>query len=380
MSQRRILFVNHASCLSGAELVLLDVAAAFQGASAFLFEDGPLRPALQKRGVTTVLPPGGASFAAIKRDGSLLRALPHVGRLARMGMRLAAAARQHDVVYANSQKAFALAAPACAVARRPLVWHLHDILSPDHFGRAQRALTIAWANRWAARVIAPSRAVADAFTTAGGRAGLLHIVPNGLDDQTGDRPVPLRDSLGLQSPFVFGVFSRLAPWKGQDVALRALALLPEAGCIIAGDALFGEDDYKNSLLALADTLGVSDRVRFLGQRSDVPALMRTVDAVVHPSTEPEPFGRTLVEAMLARRPVIAAQAGAVPEILDEGRAGLLFPPGDSAALAAALRRVQAGTGTALLDVAEMRARTLYNAGRMQDSIRTIIAGIGAGTP
>ena len=371
----RVLFVNHASRAAGAELILLDVVQAFQGASAFLFEDGPLRPALAARGVTPIWPSKDAGFASIKRDRSLLRALPHLGGLVKMALRIAAVARRHQVVYANSQKAFALAAPAAALARRPLIWHLHDILSPAHFGKGQRRLTVALANRWAARVIVPSHAAAAAFVAAGGIRERLRIIPNGLDR---DPPDDDAAECLLPHPFIFGVFSRLAPWKGQDVAIRALAELPDVGCVIAGSALFGEDEYARWLPKLAAELGVADRVRFLGQRDDVPALMTRVDAVVHPSTDPEPFGRTLVEAMLARRPVVAADAGAVPEILDGGRVGTLFTPGDAISLATALRQVRSGAGAALLDSAEARARSLYSAARMRAEIRQVVADVAPG--
>lgn len=372
----KLLFVNHASRPSGAELVLLDVVRAFPGAAAFLFEDGPLRPALEAAGVTTLLPSRASGFTSIKRDRSLLRALPHVAGLGRMTLGLAATARRFDALYANSQKAFVLGAPAAFLARRKLIWHLHDILSTEHFARAQIRLTITLANRLAARVIVPSRAAAAAFVRAGGRDQLLRIVANGLDAPPSPDPAPRL----LSQPFQFGVFSRLAPWKGQEVALRALAELPEGGCLIVGGALFGEDAYARRLHRLAAELGVAERVRFLGHRDDVPALMRSVDAVVHPSTEPEPFGRTLVEAMLARRPVIAAASGAAPEILDDGQAGLLVPPGDAAALAAALRRVAAGEAAALVDGAEHRARTLYDGGRMRREIRAVVAEVLGTTP
>ena len=372
MPAARILFVNHASRLSGAELVLLDVVKAFRGGSAFLFEDGPLRRALANLGITPILPSRPAAFASIKRDRSLWRVLPHLSGLARTALKVRTAAKQSDVVYANSQKAFALAALACASARRPLIWHLHDILSTAHFGRGQIGATICLANRFASRVIVPSQAAADAFADAGGRRSLLRVVPNGLDPPEGQRRMPARHLLGLDHHFVFGVFSRLTPWKGQAVALQALAALPDAGCIIVGGALFGEDSYANGLVQLARELGVSDRVRFFGHREDVPVLMRAVDAIVHPSMEPEPFGRTLVEAMLARRPVIAAAAGAVPEILDDGRAGMMFPPGDHRALATCLLQAQSGDAEHLIDLAERRALDLYNAERMRDAIRAVV--------
>ena len=377
MPPARVLFVNHTSRISGTELVLLDIAKAFRGASVFLFEDGPLRQALAALGVTPILPDADAALSSVTRNRRLLGALPHLGGLARMTLRLRATARRFDVVYAHSKKAFALAAPACAAARRPLIWHLHDILSADHFGHGQIALTVRLANACAARVIVPSLAAGEAFTGAGGHGALLRIVPNGLDPPTSAVRLS-RDLLDLAARFVFGVFSRLSPGKGLEVALRALAELPDAGCVIVGGALFGEDRYARSLVALAETLGVTDRVRFLGQRDDVPALMGLVDAVVHPATEPEPFGRTLVGAMLARRPIIAVEAGAAPEILDAGRVGLMFPPGDHAALASCLRQVRDGQAVALIDPAQARARDRYNADRMRSAIRGVVTEIASG--
>jgi glycosyltransferase involved in cell wall biosynthesis len=79
-------------------------------------------------------------------------------------------------------------------------------------------------------------------------------------------------------------------------------------------------------------------VHFLGFRSDVPRLMRTVDIVALTSSVPEPFGRVVVEGMLARRPVIATGVGGVPEIVTDGT-GVLVPPGDARALASALTRL-----------------------------------------
>ena len=357
-------------------MVLLDVVLGFRGGGAFLFEDGPLRAKLAQMGFMPIVPKRPSGFSGIKRDRSLLRALPHLGGLMKTLWRLRQSARKFDIVYANSQKAFVLAAPASAAARKPLIWHLHDILTPNHFGSAQIKLTVALANAFASRVIVPSKAAADAFIASGGKQKLVRIVPNGLDGTPKQGGV-YRSDLHLPCPFIIGVFSRLSPWKGQEVVLRALAELPDTGCMIVGGALFGEDDYARSLVSLAKELGVSDRVRFLGHRDNVPDLMRLVDVVVHPSTEPEPFGRTLVEAMLVRRPVVAANAGAVPEILEDGRVGIMFPPGDHAALAACLRRVERGDAFEFIGPAEERAREFYNARRMRSAIREVVAEVAA---
>lgn len=216
----------------------------------------------------------------------------------------------------------------------------------------------------------PSSAAARAFIAAGGRAELVQIVANGLDMTSG--PPLARIALGLPVGKLFGVFSRLAPWKGQHVELEALAQMPDAAYVIVGSALFGEDAYEARLCAQAADPALAGRVHFLGQRSDVGVLMQAVDAVVHPSIHPEPFGRTLVEAMRMGRPVIATDAGASAEILEEGRAGTLVPPGDAPALAAALRHAFQQPDPAQLIYAEARARTVYGAAAMQAALAAII--------
>ena len=90
---------------------------------------------------------------------------------------------------------------------------------------------------------------------------------------------------------------------------------------------------------------MAKRVHFLGQRDDVAALMRAVDFVVHPSTSPEPFARTLIEAMLAGHAPIASECGGVPELIESERTGYLFPPGDVRALRSLLERLTAAPDT-----------------------------------
>lgn len=378
MTGARVMFVNHTSTVSGAELILADAVQPWAGATAFLFEDGPLNRTLAARGLAVTRARRGGDLTTLRRDSSPLRAAPLMARLAALTGEVAACARRHDVVYANSQKAFVLAALATALVRRPLIWHLHDIIDSDHFGALQRRLQITLANARAARVIVPSTAAARAFVAAGGDARIVRVVANGLDVTPDPRPRPvLRQALGLPQAPLVGVFSRLAPWKGQHIVLAALAELPGVHAVVAGAPLFGESAYLRELQAQAVALDIADRVHFLGQRDDVPLLMQAVDAVVHPSIHPEPFGRTLVEAMLGGTPVVATRTGAAAEILEDGRAGILVPPADSAALVAALAALLADPATAAQQVthARDRARSHYGVARMRSEIAALIDGV-----
>jgi glycosyltransferase involved in cell wall biosynthesis len=373
MTWPHVLFVSHMGAISGAEQVLIDVASDWPQANAFLFQAGPLADRLQSKHLTVTIPADGADLSSIRRDRSALSAIGRIGPLIGLIRAIARDARSADVVYANSQKAFTLSALAGLITRRPLVWHLHDIMDAAHFGAMQRRMQIALANRFADAVIVPSEATAAAFHAAGGRTERVTVVANGRDLVPLDADkATLRSRLDLPTGPLVGVFSRLAPWKGQDVLIEALGRVPDVRAIIVGSAMFGETDFEARLQAQVERLGLGDRIRFLGRREDVAPLMQAVDAVIHPSVDPEPFGLTLVEAMALGTPVIASATGAISEILADGRFSYLVPPGDVAALATMLASVIASPNAAMIAAARERARTLYSVSTMQTAIRAII--------
>lgn len=349
----KVLFVDQSGQLGGAELSLVDIAHAYSDDSeVVLFEDGPFRKILELHNISVNVLKGSATLGAVRREsagGLGVRALPGIALLA---LRLAIRARRFDLLYPNTQKALVVAAIAGILARRPVIWHLRDILSPEHFSTPVRRLVILICNFMIARVIANSRASAEAFVEAGGDIRKVRVIHDGLDtalfiSKAGTGRPELRQELVGDAPLV-GLFSRLSPWKGQEVLLRALAELPKVHAFIVGEAMFGEHEYGRQIRALARDLGVENRVHFLGFRSDIPQLMRTVDIVLHTSTAAEPLGRVIVEGMLADRPVVATAAGGALEIIEDGRTGLFVPPGDPVALTVAISR--------LLDSPRLRER------------------------
>jgi glycosyltransferase involved in cell wall biosynthesis len=134
---------------------------------------------------------------------------------------------------------------------------------------------------------------------------------------------------------------RLTRWKGQGVFLDALASLRDLPLV---GVLVGEGGMRAELETRARDLGVADRVRFPGSRRDIPALFAAADLAVSASTEPEAFGRVTIEAMAMETPVVATAHGGSLETVLPGRTGWLVPPGDAAALAAAIRRAVADPG------------------------------------
>jgi glycosyltransferase involved in cell wall biosynthesis len=340
----RVLFLDHVGVLGGAELALVDVVLAYRETSTvLLFADGPFRERLVREGIRVEVIDGNKALQGVRRETRWpgVRASWQAMALA---MRITRLARTHDFIHANSQKAFVIGCLAGALARRPVIWDLNDLLIPEHFSRTNIWFDVVLANHLAARVIANSQASAKALVAQGGRVDKVRVVYNGISsapfDRVSDRELAtVASELGLGRVPTIGVFGRLAEWKGQHIALKALAHIPRAHLLLVGDALFGEQRYATALRRQASDLGVADRVHFLGFRSDVPRLMRFVDIVLHTSTAPEPFGRVIVEGMLARRPVVATRAGGVEEIIRDGETGVMVSPGDHEALAAALRQL-----------------------------------------
>ncbi|HQT85806.1 MAG: glycosyl transferase [Acidiphilium sp. 37-64-53] len=196
------------------------------------------------------------------------------------------------------------------------------------------------------RVIAISTFIAD-LVRARHHIGddKLRIVPGGVDPArfdpdaiNGGRVERLARAWRLPdgAPTIM-LPARLTAWKGQQVMIAALAKLRhrDAILILVGSAQ-GRDAYLKSLSHLAQSLDVAKRVLFAGDCADMPAAYKLADVVVNASTDPEAFGRTIVEAQAMRRLVIATDHGAARETIRANETGWRVPPNDPAALAAAI--------------------------------------------
>ncbi len=340
----KILFLDQSGNLGGAELCLLDIVRPYcDRALVGLFTDGPFKNLLEQHQISVQVLSDRAIHVRkqshwLQGLGSLRQLLPIVAKVVNLSY-------HYDLIYANTQKALVVGALASVLSRRPLIYHLHDILSTDHFSSSNLRLAVTLANQFATRVIATSEAARDAFIAAGGEAVRTTVIYNGFDPASYQCPVhvdQVRTQFGWpEDRFVVGHFSRLSPWKGQHILLEALARCPEeVTAVFVGDALYGEQNYVQELHQQVKQLGLQQRVQFLGFRPDVVALMHACDAIVHTSTAPEPLGRVVVEAMLSGRPVIAAQAGGMTELVESGRTGWLIHPGDANALAEAIVHCQ----------------------------------------
>lgn len=333
----KVLFLDQTGKLAGAERVLLDLVKPYKTECLIgLFEDGPFRELLEKQNTpVTIL---ASKPIEVRRESSLLQGLSSLGKFFPLLLKVIKLSRDYDVIYANTPKAMVIGALASAFSNRPFVYHLHDILTPEHFSSTNRRLIVTLANRFASKVIAVSQAAQNAFIAAGGKAELVQVIYNGFEADKFQGFETERDSvreeLGFTDKFIVGHFCRLSPWKGQDVLLEALSHCPDdIVAVFVGDALFGEEEYATQLKEQVTKLNLVSRVKFLGFRRDVPRLMTGCDLVAHTSTAPEPASRVLVETMLAGKPLVASRNGGTTELVQEDKMGWLFPSGDATALA-----------------------------------------------
>ena len=380
-----ILFVDQSGQPGGAELCLGDIAAHERGRSrVLLFSRGPFVEMLQARGVSVSVLQAPQRLADVRKGAGMAAYLRAVPELAGFLWALRKEIRVADLVYFNTAKALLHGVVAGIGFRTPSVFHLHDLLTPEHFSRLNIRLITCAANRTRG-VIANSPATAEAFQKAGGKVP-VHVIPNGFD-LSRFAPLPQAEVLAARGEFSAGsapvaaVFGRIARWKGQDLLLRAASGIPGLRVWIVGEALFTGDDrrYAGELKALASSPALAGRVDFLGHRDDVPRLMQAADVIVHTSVAPEPFGRVVAEGMLSGRAVIASRAGGPLEMIRTGETGWLFAPGDAGDLASVLRQVLAlpDCGRATGRQASEEAGSRYSLSSVLEQTNRVLSGLSS---
>jgi len=324
-----------------------------------LGEDGPLAEDARKLGVQVAMAPfphalarlGDARTRPLAMLGHLLQA---TGATIRYKTRLARILEsiQPDIIHTNGFKMHLLGA---WTRRRgtPLVWHIHDYVSTRSFmsrllSLSRSACSVAVANSKSVaadlRTLLPNLPIVPIYNAV----DLERFSPSGMK-------LDLDALSGLEQPAAPGVVrvglvATFARWKGHKVFLRALARLSSdiqiRGYIIGGPIYQtnGSQWSRAELEEELDRLGLRGRVGFTGFVSDAAAAMRSLDIVVHASTDPEPFGMVIIEGVACGRAVVASQAGGAAELFQEGENALGHQPGDADGLARQILRLALDTG------------------------------------
>ena len=326
--------------------------------------------ALQASGVETVVfvPKDGEGWLERQLDGSGVTVdYCHIERpLSPASARaLAGAFRRHRIAVAHSHE-FSMGvygAWASWLAGIPHVVTMHG--GRYYAERLRRRLALRAAVAVSADTIAVSTTCArDMSRTLVIRQSRIKMIPNGVRFVPPQR-VTLRHELGLRTgDRLIVALGNLYPVKGHAHLIEALALLTDRHPAVHV-AIGGRGDLADRLMDRARAHGLQARVHLLGLRADVAAVLAAADVFALPSLS-EAMPLALLEAMFANRPIVASDVGDVRIVLDEGRAGVLVPPGDATALAAALDRLLADAveAHALGERAGRRARADYDLSRM----------------
>lgn len=328
-SPRTILFLDHAEALGGAEFSLLTLLSRLnrnQWLPLVACPHGALSEQLETQGITVFpvsMPRLRRSFGQI---GSRVIAARDIQKIIHT--------EKADAVYANTVRSAFYGAVAAIFTGRPLIWHMRDFWTTEAepaFKAGDRVSKV-FLGLLSSRVIANSQAVAGQLPFQ----NKISVIHNGIEISNFDG---FADK-GEDGPQVIGMAGRLRPWKGQDRFLRVAAMvhrrLPRTAFVIVGGMPFGKtENALENLHKLASDLGIREAVRLTGHLPDIRPALAGMDIFVHPG-EPEPFGRVIIEAMAAAKPVVAFAHGALPEIVVNGETGLLVAPGDENGLADAV--------------------------------------------
>jgi glycosyltransferase involved in cell wall biosynthesis len=351
--------------LGGSEIALIGMLTAIRSIrpdwrfQLLLPGDGPLRTRAEQAGLSCTSVPMPAALSRLGESSAVQRGWT-LGASVALGTRLCAggaalpayerklrdalARFEPDVLHTNGLKAHVLGARLRS-PRTTLVWHLHEYVSRR---RVTRWLMRRYASRCDA-IVANSASVARDVQQSLEPGPAIHIVPNAVDPAVfaPDGPRLDLDRLAGLPPAPSGVIrvglvAAFARWKGHEIFLEALRHAPSAvrGYIIGGPLYDTSNSQytERDLHQMIESHGVAGRVGLTGFADAAPAF-RALDVVVHASTEPEPFGLVIAEAMACGRAVITTGSGGAAELIEAEHDALIAAPGDAPALAAAIARL-----------------------------------------
>jgi glycosyltransferase involved in cell wall biosynthesis len=297
-------------------------------------------------------------------------------RRARQQLKRLLQQEKFDVVVTHSCWSQAIFGRVVKEAGLPLVFWLHDAARGRH-----------WLERWAKRTV-PDLCLCNSKFTATTLTNLYPTVvfevvyPPHAPTKTNSaatRSTIRKEFKTAEDAVVIVQVSRMEEWKGHVLHLEALALLrhlPHWICWqVGGVQRKSEERYLSALKKMSVTYGIEDRIRFLGSRTDVEALLSAADIHCQPNIGPEPFGLAFIEALLSSLPVVTTGIGGATEIVDD-TCGLLTRP-EASAVASSLKRLieEPGLRLRLGRAGPSRAASLCNVSSQMRRLRNSFATV-----
>ncbi len=345
---KSILFIHQSAELYGSDKTILMFISAMDKSKYFpvviLPFEGPLKDEFEKNGIKVVIAPVLKLYRKMFSPGNLIK---FTGEY-KTGMAvLDELHKEHNFSLVYSHTLASLIGFTWASRRKVRhLWHVQEIIAkPAIFNKAFKYILSRKTND---KVIYDSRETmnfwADGEPQIAQKSGFIW---NGLDPAAKENHTPeqiaqvRKEFFNADTEPVIGLVGRINSWKGQQLLLRAFAILapefPTAKLVYLGSAPPNQEFFVDDLKANIQKLKLSDRVTIIPFRQDIWKFWDAIDIAVVPSTEPEPFGMVAIEAMLAGKPVVAANHGGLTEIVLNAETGFLFEPGNEQALASAIK-------------------------------------------
>jgi glycosyltransferase involved in cell wall biosynthesis len=321
----------------------------------------------------------GAAGATVHMLGAVSARRPHTAAHARRRLRTLLTAETFDGVICHAPWSQALLGGVVRRAGQPLTFWAHDVATGRH-----------WTERLARRVV-PDLAICNSVFTKRRLAALYPTVETEVVYPPVEPPAPvsvshrdrIRASLDTAVDHVVVIGAcRSEAWKGHELLLDSLTKLRSVPnwtwWQVGGAQRRAESAFLARLRRRAESNGVADRIRFVGERSDVRDLLAAADIYCQPNLAPEPFGIAFVEALFAALPVVTTSLGAADEIVDDS-CGVLARPGDSEHLAALLHRLieNRSLRASLSAAGPARARGLCDPGVQLERLSRALAAVSA---
>ncbi|UCD55631.1 MAG: glycosyltransferase family 4 protein [Candidatus Omnitrophota bacterium] len=307
---------------------------------------------LKKLGHTVVVISNGGRLVRDLEDNDMLHIKLPVHKKSPLAILLAIRvaalikAQKIDIVHASSRVPAWIGFLACKLQGRPFVTSCHGFYSRHFFS---------YVMGWGKLVMVISKSIEERMIQGFNvPKEKIRLVYRGVD-LTKYQYGP--DKYGKEKGYFTIInIGRLTPIKGQYEFIKAMKHVinktKQVQIWIVGGLQAGKDRYLSALKDLTEELGMEKQVKFLGARSDIPALLKKADCLVLSTKIPEGFGRTVIEAGAVGTAVCASEVGGIKEIIDNGVSGLLFPPGDEIGMSEAVIR--------MLNDVELRKRCARN--------------------
>lgn len=342
----RLLLIHHVGDIYGASKSLLRLSSGLvrDGHSVMVIipEDGPLCPALEKSGVTvTCMPSLPVMHRSRLTSLSGLFKLLCDARKFRRALKKVINEFHPDIIHTNTGAILPIAGMIARSMNIPHVQHMREsFLDFGYLWPPYRW----WLYRNASHVVCISSFIASMFTPAQQR-GRIRVIHNGIPREEferidGNKVTEFRRKCGPPGPLI-GIAGRIKlVRKGQDVFVKAAGLIkdqfPDAQFAVVGSPFPGNESHLDTLRILVRDLNMESRVHFIGHTDEPLVAMAAFDISVMASTSPEPLGNVTIESMALGRPVIGTDVGGTAELIENGKTGLLVPPGDPQAMASAM--------------------------------------------